>query len=86
MITPFKEFKEHGIQIFSGDTDDEIDGLGIPTVELRVQHETDNCKTDTKRRKKKKEPEAKKKPSVRKTWWELWDEAEDLRLSGPYDP
>ncbi|KAF8956687.1 hypothetical protein BDZ97DRAFT_1850031 [Flammula alnicola] len=51
-ITPFKQFKEHGIQIFS-DTGVEIDGLGIPTVRLRVPHDTDVCKTQTKRKKTK---------------------------------
>lgn len=46
-ILPFKSFKEHGIQIFSP-TNVEIDGLGIPTVPLRVPHATDQRKTQTK--------------------------------------
>lgn len=53
-ITPFKDFKEHGIQIFS-DTDVEIDGLGIPTVQLGVAHELDECKTETRRKRMKKD-------------------------------
>lgn len=48
-IIPFKHFKEHGIRIFS-DTGVEIDGLGIPTVELDVIHDLDECKTDTRRK------------------------------------
>jgi len=52
-ILPFKEFHEHGIQIFSEDGE-EIDGLGIPTVALRVPHDTDECKTQAKKKRKKK--------------------------------
>ncbi|KAF8914386.1 hypothetical protein CPB84DRAFT_1742154 [Gymnopilus junonius] len=45
-ILPFSQFKEHGIQIFTDpDTGVEIDGLGIPTVRLRVAHNTDARKT-----------------------------------------
>lgn len=50
-IISFKNFKEHGIRIFS-DTGVEIDGLGIPTVELGVVHDLDECKTETKRKKR----------------------------------
>ncbi len=46
-IIPFKDYKECGIQIFS-DGDVEIDGLGIPTVPLRVNHTTDKSKTNAK--------------------------------------
>lgn len=48
-IIPFKRFKEHGIRIFS-DTGVEMDGLGIPTVELAVRHDLDECKTETSRK------------------------------------
>lgn len=48
-IIPFKHFKEHGIRIFS-DTGVEIDGLGIPTVELNATHDLDECKTETRRK------------------------------------
>ena len=48
-IIPFKHFKEHGIRIFS-DTGVEMDGLGIPTVELDVIHDLDECKTETRRK------------------------------------
>ena len=48
-IIPFKHFKEHGIRIFS-DTGVEMDGLGIPTVELAVVHDLDECKTETRRK------------------------------------
>ena len=48
-IISFKHFKEHGIRIFS-DTGVEVDGLGIPTVELAVIHDLDECKTETRRK------------------------------------
>ena len=51
-ILPFKAFREHGIQIFTSEYGDEIDGLGIPTVALRIPHDTDVCKTDAKKKKK----------------------------------
>jgi hypothetical protein len=51
-ILPFKTFREHGIQIFTSGYGDEIDGLGIPTVALRVPHDTDACKMDAKKKKK----------------------------------
>jgi hypothetical protein len=51
-ILPFKAFREHGIQIFTTEDGEEIDGLGIPTVALRVPHDTDVCKTDAKKKKK----------------------------------
>jgi hypothetical protein len=83
-IIPFKDFKESGIQMnLSGDSDRvEVDGLGIPTVELRSKHDTDQCKTGSAVRVKKKPPppdrgrlEGKKKWE----WWEIWEEGEDLR-------
>ena len=49
IIIPFKHFKEHGIRMFS-DTGVEMDGLGIPTVELAVRHDLDECKTETRRK------------------------------------
>ncbi|GLB34237.1 hypothetical protein LshimejAT787_0111210 [Lyophyllum shimeji] len=86
-IIPFKDFKERGIQMFAtGEEDDvERDGLGIPTVELRVRHNTDACKTDTKRKRKPKAgPTGSSAP--RKEWWEVWMENEDLKMTGPYNP
>jgi hypothetical protein len=86
-IVPFDKFQEHGIQMFTEDGDDELDGLGIPTVELRVKHDTDVCKTNAKRKKKKKvEVVGVKSTSVRKEWWEQWQEGEDLRLTSSINP
>jgi hypothetical protein len=91
VIVSFSKFKERGIQIFAtGEGDDvERDGLGIPTVELRVQHDTDVCKTETKKRAKKAQQMLAPAgiPSARKEWWEQWMEAEDLRVAvDAYNP
>lgn len=92
-IVPFSKFKERGIQIFAtGDDDDvELDGLGIPTVELRAQHGTDVCKTETKRKRRAKKAQqilaSAVTPAARKEWWEQWMVGEDLRVSSDaYNP
>ncbi|PPQ94553.1 hypothetical protein CVT25_012022 [Psilocybe cyanescens] len=49
-LIPFSKFKEHGIQIFADPaTGIELDGLGIPTVRLRVPHDTDVRKSIAKK-------------------------------------
>ncbi|KAG6855961.1 hypothetical protein H0H87_008975 [Tephrocybe sp. NHM501043] len=66
----------------------ERDVFGIPTVELRIKHDTDTCKTETKRKRRvetsfKATPGV---PGVRKEWWEIWEENEELKRTGPYNP
>lgn len=96
-IMPFKEFKPRGIQLFAhmkksgdqgGDEDDEgieieVDGLGVPTVELRVKHDSDECKSDKrkKHKKKKKTVTSAGVPVQRLPWYEEWEEGEDLRVT-----
>ncbi|TFY67899.1 hypothetical protein EVG20_g3757, partial [Dentipellis fragilis] len=85
-IIPFKDFKPSGIRIpIDGDDfEQERDGLGIPTVELLVKHSTDNL--EKKRRKKKPgAPQVTVDQGKPKTWWEQWDELEDVRKKY-YDP
>lgn len=92
-IVPFKEFKERGIRILGIEEGDDVerDGLGIPTVELHVRHDTDVCKTETKRKRRAKKPQqmsaAAQTPGVRKEWWEQWMDTEDSRgVTGSYNP
>ncbi|KAJ7125305.1 hypothetical protein C8R44DRAFT_852105 [Mycena epipterygia] len=82
-IIPFKDFKERGIQVqvFDAVDDTERDGLGIPTVALRVKHDTDVSKTNPDRKKKKEAARF----GFKKEWWEDWEEGEDLRNHGPYN-
>ena len=84
-LVPFKDFRPAGIQIsLSGEDEIELDGLGIPTIELRVRHDTDEPKTG-KRKKKSKSARTiaieNGEPVKRLTWWEEWEEGEDLRVS-----
>lgn len=53
-IIPYSQFKECGIRLHgspstgNGSSDVEIDGRGVPTVALKIRHETDSCKTFTR--------------------------------------
>ncbi|KAL4081360.1 hypothetical protein V8B97DRAFT_13831 [Scleroderma yunnanense] len=96
-IMPFKDFKPRGIQLFAqlkrsdnGDEDDdvELDGLGIPTLELRVKHTTDECKSNKRKKRKKKHTDSATPgaPAKKLPWYEEWEEGEDLRvIKGSYD-
>lgn len=87
-LIPFSQFKERGIQIDPINEDNvERDGLGIPTVELRVKHDSDLCKTATKRKSRAKKTVPLVASTGRKEWWEVWMNAEDLRGAvGSYNP
>ena len=90
-LIPFIAFKASGIRV-PIDEDDvaaaelagavELDGLGIPTIALRVKHVAD---TSEKKKKRKKRGAATGAMSVQvaperpKTWWEVWEELEDIR-------
>lgn len=79
-LCAFKDFLPSGIQVPVDESNEiELDGLGIPTLELRVKHNTDESKTGKKRKKKSKKA-ADGEPIKRLTWWEEWEEGEDLRL------
>ena len=65
----------------------ERDGMGIPTIPLRVKHAADNL--EKKKKKKKKGGAAAQQhvqvaPERPRTWWELWEELEDIRRNA-YD-
>jgi hypothetical protein len=83
-IVPFHKFKERGIQMDPGPGGGEVDGLGIPTVELLHAHGADQCKTNTTRKEKKERADRKAVPIKKKEWWEVW-EGSDLKGSGPYN-
>ncbi|KAJ6605947.1 hypothetical protein B0H10DRAFT_2075275, partial [Mycena sp. CBHHK59/15] len=81
-ILPFKDFKECGIQR-TLDTDGiEKDTLGIPTIRLRVKHDTDVSKTNPNP--KKTDPASsfgpsRAGPAFGREWWRTWEEGESLR-------
>ena len=82
-ILPFTEFKPSGIHIAPDENTKELDGLGIPTVALRVRHDL----TETERKKKRKVKSrtvAGPGGQVRRlTWWEEWEQGESLRKMFP---
>lgn len=88
IIMPFKEFKEGGICVEPGPDDAEVDTLGIPTVPIKVRHDTDWCKSKTKRKRKAESLNSKKKskPTVQRLWWEQWEDAEAVRFATGFHP
>ena len=96
-LTTFHSFRPSGIRVLIDDDDDEYDGrrmsemierdgLGIPTVPLRVKHATDSMEKKKKRKKKAGAgtQQVQVAPEKPKTWWELWEEFEDIRRNA-YD-
>ncbi|KAL6309820.1 hypothetical protein BKA93DRAFT_821530 [Sparassis latifolia] len=85
-ITPFKAFKPSGIEINLDPRPDDVehDGLGVPTLELRVKHELTEAEQRRRRR-----PRA---PLVdaggrRPVWYEEWAVVEhQRRTTTPIDP
>ncbi|KAL0950295.1 hypothetical protein HGRIS_010274 [Hohenbuehelia grisea] len=90
-IIPFSEFTECGIEIeLFGDGDAEVDGRGIPTLEIKKKHDTDVVKSNPRKRKidqanetlrqeqeaaaKAGDAEARKKIAQRKPQPEWWQE------------
>lgn len=92
-LIPFHSFGPSGIRVPIEDDDDdeyesrqvseviECDGLGIPTIPLRVKHTTDSMEKKKKRRKKAGAgtQQVQVAPERPKMWWELWEEFEDIR-------
>ncbi|KAF8806185.1 hypothetical protein BYT27DRAFT_7141748 [Phlegmacium glaucopus] len=85
-ITPFKEFMEGGICVEPGVNDLEVDTLGIPTVPIKTRHNTDECKTKTKRKRTAENSKGKKAQSVQRLWWEQWEDTEVIRFSTGFNP
>jgi len=86
-VMPFKEFIERGIRMEAGPDDAEVDALGIPTIPIRTRHATDQCKTNTKRKREAEEGvKSRKKGVIRKGWEEVWRETEVIRFSRSFNP
>jgi len=97
-LISFHSFRPSGIRVPIDDVDDEFDirqvsemierdGLGIPTIPLRVKHATDSLEKKKKRKKKggAAAQQVQVAPEKPKTWYELWEEFEDIRRNA-YDP
>jgi len=94
-IIPFHSFKPSGIVVPIDEDDDvdprelgnnvERDGLGIPTIALRARHATDSLEKKKKRKKKGVgAQQVQVAPERPRTWWEIWEETEDIRRNA-YD-
>ncbi len=97
-LIPFHSFRPSGIMVPIDDDDDEYDGrrvsemierdgLGIPTVPLRVKHATDVLEKKKKRKKRAGAgaQQVQVAPEKPKMWWELWEELEEIRRNA-FDP
>lgn len=85
-LIPFTAFRPSGIRVPIEDDegprldDVELDGLGIPTVALRVKHAADGAEKKKKRKKKGVNAQSVQvAPERPKMWWEVWEELEDIR-------
>jgi len=94
-VIPFHLFHPSGIRVPIDEDDDdyqygsgvgiERDGLGILTIPLRVKHTTDNLEKKKKRKKKVNgAQQVQVAPEKPKTWWEVWEELEEIRRNA-YD-
>jgi hypothetical protein len=92
-LIPFTAFRPSGIRVPIDDDDDffvragqeqqqqvELDGLGIPTIALRVKHVADTSEKKKKRKKKSGAAQSVQvAPERPKMWWEVWEDLEDIR-------
>ena len=84
-LTPYQEFKEHGIRVEKDDNGKEVDGIGIPTAMLPIYEQLDSdFEWDL-------EPLHRPTPSRshwgdRKIWWEDWSEQDDKRTLIAFNP
>jgi hypothetical protein len=82
-LIPFKNFKPKGIRPVDPESDDvEVDGDGIPTLTLGVQHATSQHEGAKKKKKKK----TKDVPYVTTPWWEEWEQGDASHSLTYYDP
>ncbi|KAF8270123.1 hypothetical protein EI94DRAFT_1798474 [Lactarius quietus] len=88
MLVPFTAFRPSGIRVPIDEDDDprgageaELDGMGIPTIALRVKHVADTSEKKKKRKKKGgvAAQSVQVAPERPKMWWEVWEDLEDIR-------
>src|SRR5260370_17859302 len=82
-ITPFRDFEPKGIIVPLEDNAQELDGDGVPTVRLRVQHTWGSGKEKRKTKNKKaKGPlaELTQEELAKVTWDKKWELVEQIRM------
>lgn len=88
-IIPFRDFEPKGIVVLLEDHAQELDGDGVPTVRLRVQHSIGGVKEKRKlKNKKAKGPlaEVTQEELAKMTWDKKWELGEEMRMSEHIDP
>lgn len=85
-IVAFRAFQPAGI-LQNDDIDEEVDGLGVRTVALPVQHGDVNG-TGTKNAKKRRRAQAEKnaREGIKLRWDEQWEEADRSAPRRAYNP
>jgi len=88
-IIAFRDFEPKGIVVPLDDDAQELDGDGVPTVRLSVQHSIGGVKERRKSKNKKaKGPlaEVTQEELAKMTWDMKWELGEEMRLSEHIDP
>jgi hypothetical protein len=88
-IIAFRDFEPKGIVVPLEDDTQELDGDGVPTVRLRVQHTIGGSKEKRKSKNKKaKGPlaEVTQEELAKMTWDKKWELGEEMRMSEHIDP
>jgi len=88
-IIAFRDFEPKGIVVPLDDDAQELDGDGVPTVRLWVQHSIGGVKEKRKSKNKKaKGPlaEVTQEELAKMTWDMKWELGEEMRLSEHIDP
>lgn len=82
-LIPFYQFEAIGIEIHFESDGEELDGNGIPTIELGTKH---GPAGDSEKKRKKKRSKNVDNSKKGQPWWEEWGETEDLRRADRFDP
>lgn len=83
-IVPFKDFKDAGI-IIKDDGEEEVDGLGIPTIALAVVHGDGGAGSKSAKKRRRAQAEKNAKEGVKLTWYQQWEEFDASIPTRPYD-
>ncbi|EJD35702.1 hypothetical protein AURDEDRAFT_117314 [Auricularia subglabra TFB-10046 SS5] len=83
-IVPFKDFKDVGI-ILRDDGEEELDGMGIPTIALSVVHGDGGAGSRSAKKRRRAQAEKNAREGIKLTWHEQWEEFDASTPVRPYD-
>ena len=87
-IVAYRDFEPKGIVVLLEDDAQELDGDGVPTVRLRVQHSIGGAKEKRKQKNKKSKgplAEVTQEELAKMTWDKKWELGEEMRMSEHID-